>query len=208
MSRSAGALDESAALLGSAFVDDPVMRYYFEGPRDRAALVRKTMRLAAGLTLRHGNAIRLEAEAGLVGVALLLPPAVPDFPLSAILGAVLRTPALWRPRGLSRYFGVASSVGAHRPAFPCWTLVSLGVAPSMQHRGHGTRLLAEVLQGLPAGAPVFLETYNPRNLPFYGRQGFELTHEFVSHHGKGPRAWTLLRGGGLPTARSGHGGSG
>lgn len=72
----------------------------------------------------------------------------------------------------------------------------MGVVPSMQHRGHGSCLLTAVLQGLPAGAPVFLETYNPQNLPFYARHGFELTHEFVSHQGKGPKAWTLLRGGG------------
>ena len=57
----AGAAVEAGGVLGSAFVDDPVMRYYFEGDEDRAELVRKTMTLAVRLALRYGTAFRLDA---------------------------------------------------------------------------------------------------------------------------------------------------
>ena len=99
---------------------------------------------ATGLTLRYGTPFRLDCGGRLTGVALLLPPQVRDFPLSAVIAAVLSTLKLWRPRALSR--GVASSVEAHRPTFPCWTLVSLGIKPADQHRGHGSSLLAHVLR--------------------------------------------------------------
>ena len=63
----------AGALLGRAFVDDPLMRYDFEAEADRSKLVRKTMTLATRLTLRFGAAFRLDLDGQLIGVALLLP---------------------------------------------------------------------------------------------------------------------------------------
>jgi len=187
--------DAAAAggLLGRAFVDDPLMRYYFAGDRDRALPVRKTMTLAAELTLRHGLAFRIDCGAGLAGVALLLPPTLRDFPLTGVIAAVLRTPTLWRPRALRRHFGVSASIEAHRPTMPCWVLLSLGVEPARQHRGHGARLLAHVLEWLPESAAICLETDNERNLPLYQRHGFAITSEYLTHHDRGPRTWSMLR---------------
>jgi ribosomal protein S18 acetylase RimI-like enzyme len=93
---------------------------------------------------------------------------------------------------LSRHFGVAESLDAHRPTFPCWTLLSLGIAPGSQHRGHGSWLLQRLLQGPTAGRPVCLETDNERSVPLYLRHGFVVTSEFVAHDGKGPRTWAML----------------
>ena len=193
-----GSALEAGRVLGRSFIDDPLMRYYFEGDEDRSEPVRKTMTLATGLTLRYGTAFRLDCSAGLIGAALLLPPDVRDFPLSAVILAVLRTPSLWRPRALSRHFGVAASIQAHRPAFPCWTLLSLGITPADQHRGHGSWLLERALQWLPAGSAVCLETDNERNLPLYRRHGFVITSEFVADDGKGPPTWAMLRPAGRP----------
>ena len=189
----ASAVVEAGNVLGQAFIDDPLMRYYFEGDQDRSVPVRKTMTLATDLTVRYGVAFRANCGARLVGAALLLPSDVRDFPLPAVIAAVLRTPSLWRPRALSRHFGVASSIEAHRPTFRCWTLVSLGIRPADQHRGHGSALLAHVLEWLPAGSAICLETDNERNLPLYVRFGFDVTSEFIAHKGKGPRTWAMLR---------------
>jgi GNAT superfamily N-acetyltransferase len=195
----ADAVIEAGDVLGLAFVSDPLMLYYFEGDRDRLQPVRKTMTLAAELALRYGSAFRLDVGARLTGVALLLPPKARDFPLLAVIAAVLRTPNLWRPRALSRHFGVTSSIDAHRPAFPCWTLLSMGVLPAYHHRGHGSWLLEQVLDQLPSGSAVCLETDNERNLPFYERHGFVVTCEFLAHRERGPRTWGMLR---APPVRS------
>jgi GNAT superfamily N-acetyltransferase len=189
----AGDAAAAGALLGRAFVDDPVMRYYFEGDPDRSLAVRKTMTLAAQLTMRYGLGVRLDCDAGLTGVALLLPPAVRDFPVAAVAFAVARTPTLWRPRAVQRHFGVSASIDASRPSFPCWVLLSLGIAPERQHRGHGAWLLEHVLQSLAAGNAICLETDNERNLPLYLRHGFAVTSEFLAHGGRGPRTWSMLR---------------
>ena len=184
---------EAGRVLGRAFIDDPLMRYYFEGAPDRSEPVRRTMTLAAQLTLRYGTAFRLDSGARLTGVALVLPPSVRDFPLPAVVSAVLRTPGLWRPCGLWRHFGVSASIEAHRPTFACWVLLSLGIEPDSQHRGHGAWLLERILEGLPASPAMCLETDNERNLPLYERHGFAVTSEFVAHRGRGPRTWSMLR---------------
>jgi len=186
-------VDEAGALLGAAFLDDPVVRYYFENRGDRARAVQAMMTAATELAVRFGNAYRLDCHERLQGVALLLPPGRHDFPLPAVLGAVLRRPHLWRARGLGRYFGVAASVDAHRPELPCWTLVSLGILPLDQGRGHGSWLLEQLLARLPFDAAVFLETFNERNLRFYGARGFGVTSRFAADGGKGPQTWTMLR---------------
>jgi GNAT superfamily N-acetyltransferase len=188
-----GDAGEAGRVLGRAFVDDPLMRYYFEGDRDRAEPVRKTMTLATQLTLRHGTALRLDCSGALTGVALLLPPSVADFPLPDVVAAVLRTPTLWRPRALRRHFGVSASIEAHRPGVPCWVLLSLGIEPSRQHRGHGAWLLERILDSLPPSRPICLETDNERNLPLYLRHGFAVTSEYVTHGGHGPLTWSMLR---------------
>ena len=185
---------QAGALLGRAFVDDPLMRYYFEGEHDRSVHVGATMTLAVELTLRYGTAYMLACADRLTGVALLLPPAVRDFPLPAVIAAVMRTPVLWRPRSLRRHFGVSASLDAHRPASPCWLLLSLGVEPERQHRGHGSWLLQQILRSLPPSSGVCLETDNERNLPLYERHAFAVTSEYLADKGRGPRTWSMWRG--------------
>jgi GNAT superfamily N-acetyltransferase len=186
---------DAGELLGRAFRDDPLMRYYFEGDRDRTTPVRKTMTLAAELTLHYGRTLRLDCDGTLTGAALLLPESIPDFPLVGVIAAVARTPALWRPRALKRHFGVSASIEAHRPTFPCAVLLSLGVEPERQHRGHGAWLLDWILASLPASSAVCLETDNERNVPLYLRHGFAVTSEYLTHDGRGPRTWSMLRRG-------------
>ena len=187
--------DAVGVLLARAFIDDPLMRYYFEGSRDRSKPVQRTMTLATRLVLRYGTGFRLDGDGRLVGAALLLPPSVRDFPLPAVLGAVVRTPSLWRWRALRRHFGVSASFEAHRPPLPCWLLLSIGIAPERQHRGHGSWLLAELLRSIGTASPVCLETLNERNLPLYLRHGFEITSEFLADRGRGPPTWSMLRPG-------------
>ena len=62
-----------------------------------------------------------------------------------------------------------------------WYLPAVGTRPACQGQGSGGALLAPVLarcdqQGLPA----YLESSNPRNVPFYLRLGFEVTGEITT----------------------------
>jgi ribosomal protein S18 acetylase RimI-like enzyme len=65
---------------------------------------------------------------------------------------------------------------AAHPRFPHWYLPWLGVDAASQGAGLGGALLVESLNVVDeTGLPAYLETPNPRTVPFYERHGFRVT---------------------------------
>ena len=61
-----------------------------------------------------------------------------------------------------------------------WYLSIAGIHPDAQGRGWGASVLAPGLAAVDAaGAACFLETYNERSLPFYGRLGFAVAGRYA-----------------------------
>ncbi len=89
-------------------------------------------------------------------------------------------------------------VGARRvdrahPEEPHLYLNVLGVEPSAQGAGLGSRLMAPVLERCDRdGVPAYLESSRERNVPFYERHGFRVTGEVEMPLG-GPRLWLMWR---------------
>lgn len=193
-------IEAVGALLGAAFVDDPVIAYYFPEKTSRPRLCTTLTTVATSLTMEHGHARILSEGGALRAAALVLPPSTPNFPLAAIVRHLAAVPSLWRPRSILRYFGVTGSVDRFRPRGPHWTLMTLGVDPAFQGRGYGGFLLRSALASTAREEEVFLETYNASNLPFYRRHGFALDHTFRTHGGRGPQCWTMRRARGLPAS--------
>ena len=74
-----------------------------------------------------------------------------------------------------------------------WYLLVVGVDKSLQGRGLGSALLQPILDQADAEAmPCYLETFQPKNLPFYERHGFHVLREGVEP-ASALRFWTLLR---------------
>lgn len=186
-------IEATGTLLGAAFVDDPVIAYYFPNKASRPRLCTTLTRVATSLTVEYGHALILSEDGELRAAALILPPSTPNFPLAAIVRHLAAAPSLWRPRSILRYFGVTESVDRFRPPAPHWTLMTLGVDPAFQGRGYGGFLLQSALASMAGEEEVFLETYNESNLPFYRRHGFALDHTFRTHDGRGPQCWTMRR---------------
>jgi ribosomal protein S18 acetylase RimI-like enzyme len=83
---------------------------------------------------------------------------------------------------------------AAHPKDPHWYLPWLGVDSARQHAGLGSALLEQCLVRVDAdGSPAFLETPNPRTVPFYQRHGFRVTS--VSQAGACPPVTSMLRPG-------------
>jgi GNAT superfamily N-acetyltransferase len=60
-----------------------------------------------------------------------------------------------------------------------WYLSIVGIFPAFQNRGLGNSLLSATLQQADrAGAATFLETFTPRNEPFYQRLGYRVAGRF------------------------------
>jgi GNAT superfamily N-acetyltransferase len=75
--------------------------------------------------------------------------------------------------GAIRLLRMSALVERQHPPEPAAYLGYLGAAPASQGQGRGAAALAPALAVCDAfGWPAFLESSNPRNLPFYRRQGF------------------------------------
>jgi GNAT superfamily N-acetyltransferase len=166
-------VDRAVETLVMAFADDPVMRWLLPtGWRTRG---RHFFRMeVAHSYLRHGACY---ADEALGSVSLWAPPGrwktggrdvLRQLPL-ALLALRGRVPAA---------LGFASAMEKAHPDEPHWYLGLLGTRPDRQGRGLGAAVLAPVLERCDTeGVPAYLESSNPRNVPFYARLGFEPTGE-------------------------------
>jgi GNAT superfamily N-acetyltransferase len=96
-----------------------------------------------------------------------------------------------------RIVGVA--VASAHPSTPHWYLNVLGTRPERQGEGLGARVLDPVLSICDSeGVPAYLESSNPRNMPFYRRLGFEASGQITIPDG--PSLYPMWRQpGGGPT---------
>jgi ribosomal protein S18 acetylase RimI-like enzyme len=84
--------------------------------------------------------------------------------------------------GLSRVGQVMareSKIKKFHPKEPFSYLWFIGVDPSLQNNGKGSRLLEEIIQhSEQQGRPIYLETSVDRNLPWYKKFGFGIFQSF------------------------------
>jgi GNAT superfamily N-acetyltransferase len=79
---------------------------------------------------------------------------------------------------LKRLMIVGAAMAEHHPTSPHWYLNVVSTLPERQGQGLGALTLRPVLTVCDDGThPAYLESSNPRNIPFYERQGFVLTGE-------------------------------
>jgi GNAT superfamily N-acetyltransferase len=168
--------DAAATLFADAFLNDP--GWVAVGP-DRAGhrhgVLRRYHRAALDVIERYGGPIYGAFEDGddgrarLTGVAATFAAGLYPPPSSTILrfvpGFLLAGPG---PivRGL-RFSAVQEKGHPHEPHVYLWFLA---VDPKHQRGGVGRALLARVYGD--ATAPVYLDTANPANVPYYASNGF------------------------------------
>ncbi len=160
----------AGAVLGRAFVEDPVFGWLVQG-RDREA------RLVRAFTAFAGTAVRTPGARVLVtperrAAALWLPPGA----WRAGVGELARTagPLAGALRaGTVRGLRLQAVVERHHLQEPHWYLEALGAVPEARGTGVGGRVVQPVLDACDdARLPTYLESSNPRNWSFYERLGF------------------------------------
>jgi GNAT superfamily N-acetyltransferase len=168
------------AALGAAFADDPMLQWIFRGvPQSEQAT-------AAWL----GLFVDAFAAGGVVDVVLDDAGSPVATAMWRVDGSPLPYPQLPNLGGLMVAFlgpERASAVGAglgafatHKPEPPFHYLQFLAVRPQQQGTGLGRALVAHgQARARGAGQSVYLESTNPRNLPFYRSLGFAARDEFV-----------------------------
>jgi ribosomal protein S18 acetylase RimI-like enzyme len=189
--RAATAEDVAAIgrVLAAAFDDDPLINWIVRQDERRAwaieALFREVTRYAY---IDAGEAYLLTDGSG---AAVWRPPGGEEpsgEPLNAIFDEIVGP----RGRGHSNLVGELVE-GKHPQSPPHFYLFAIGVDPSMQGAGAGSRLIREVLDRCDReGLPAYLENSKEQNLAFYGKHGFEV-RERVDLPNDGPPVWLMWR---------------
>ncbi|HEY1531252.1 MAG TPA: GNAT family N-acetyltransferase [Galbitalea sp.] len=153
----------------SAFIDDPVERWLLPEDGAYAAGFPAFVASLGEDALETSTAWQLDDFGA---VAMWLPPGtVPD--AERIGAALIATVAQEK---YAEMFAVLEQMDAVHPRYPHWYLPWLGVRADKQNQGLGGRLLAASLEYVDLGGlPAYLESPNPRNIPFYEHHGFVVT---------------------------------
>jgi len=163
---SAPASREAIAALTAAFRADPVVRWLYPEETEYDAHFPRFAEAFGGNAFTCGTAFFQEGAA-----ALWLPPgAGPDE--NALVEVLVETVS---PTRLDAVFAQLEQMGRAHPAEPHWYLPLIGVEPERRGAGLGGALMREVLARCDHdGLPAYLESTNPRNIPFYERLGFRV----------------------------------
>jgi GNAT superfamily N-acetyltransferase len=186
----AGAL---ARTLARAFQDDPVFGWLQPDPGRRAAGLPVLFRAMARHHFLGGGGVEVAmSESGLGAAAMWNPPGRWTQGRRAQIAIAPATIRAFRGR-LSVDRALGEEMKAAHPEEPHWYLAAIGSDPQVRGTGYGNALLRSRLDRCDAdGAPAYLESSNPDNIPYYLRFGFEVTGEIVMPGG-GPSMWPMWR---------------
>lgn len=168
-----------------AFAADPVERWLYPQPDTYLGSFRRFLVAFGGRAFDEQTAWKIGQCSA---VALSLPPgAEPDG--DSLIPTLTDTVA---PDQHDAMFAVLGQMEEAHPAYPHRYLPWLGVDPAVQGRGLGTQVLRPCLAAVDhSHLPAYLETPNPRTIPFYERLGFEVTGQ--AQAGSCPPITCMLR---------------
>lgn len=180
------------SVLGRAYTNDPLMRWIFPQPRDRADCVAAYLGIQLERYADNGSVHLIGDPA--VGVCVYEPwPADGNVDpevlptVDGLLGALIG------PMRAQEVHASLRQLEALGPSEECIYLRDLAVEPGHQGTGHGSQLLEMCLiSAKRRRLPVKLDTTNPVNVDFYRRQGFAVVGE-MSLGSDGPMAWSMWR---------------
>jgi GNAT superfamily N-acetyltransferase len=159
--------DPTIAVVVLAFSADPVVRWAYPDPQQYLTNFPGFVRVFAGQAFAQGTAYLTHDYRG---AALWLAPSVqPDE--EALISFIQQSVA---KRNQKDVFAILEQIGSYHPSEPYWFLPFIGVDPLYQSQGLGGILMQHALLRCDRDhLPAYLESSNPRNIPFYKRHRFE-----------------------------------
>jgi GNAT superfamily N-acetyltransferase len=184
---------ESAQVLGCAFVDEPVSMAVYKGFSAEKRLHNLTADFAAEMEvcIRHGCPLQIRDAGKIVATAVIYPPGTYPLPwieqarifIKSILGHDLYDIRPWMQW--------LAEIDKIHPQESHYYLEYLGVAPEYQGKGFGTKILQHMTaKADEENAGCYLETASPQNVPLYMHHEFEVIAEKQII---GLRSWFMWR---------------
>lgn len=187
---------QAADVLVASHANYPAFRHVFPDPRRRLRALRPFFEATLRDAIPFGCVYAGTDAGAMAAVAVWLPPGA--FPWTGTRQAraaptLIRT-MIAAPRSFPAFVRLGSNAARAHPTEPHWYLVVLGVRPSQQGHGHGSRLVAAGLRHADrAGTACYLETAEPTNVAFYQRFGFTVVDDALPLVPDGPTHVAMRR---------------
>jgi ribosomal protein S18 acetylase RimI-like enzyme len=186
--------DRAGEVLARAFHNDPTYEMVLPEEVKRANVLPWLFGRVVGYSLMFGQVYTTPA---LEGVVCWLPPGQAGLTIGRLVRSGLyATPLKMGLAAYGRfdaYMSYADKLHEHYAPASHWYLWAIGVAPSSQGRGIGSRLLQPVLERANAdGTACYLETGMERNIRFYEKHGFRVVGEETMPK-KALPVWAMVR---------------
>ena len=169
-------------MLARAFHDDPILNWLFAGADDIKTTIDRFFPHAMASAITRGHLYRSPKWEA---VAYWSPPGATGM-FNPEDGLVVREFVV-EQIGVERALEtsqLSEIMAEHHITEPHFYLPFIGVDPELQGRGHGVTVMAPVMELCDRNELcAYLESSNPRNIPFYERLGFEVTSEFAADGG-------------------------
>jgi ribosomal protein S18 acetylase RimI-like enzyme len=155
-------------LLVLAFNADPIERWLYPDPHEYLIKFPIFLRAFTAKSFESGNTYFVD---GSIGAALWLPPNT-HLHEESIITSLEQTIAEAKQADT---FGTLEQMSRYHPLEPHWYLAIMGVDPTQQGKGIGSKLLKHTLAVCDRDHTLaYLESTNPKNISLYERHGFEL----------------------------------
>jgi GNAT superfamily N-acetyltransferase len=168
-----------------AFVDDPVMRWFW--PTDEEYFVGDGLRFRPFLTrlLAHGQTFTTDDG---VAFAAFVPPGRPDVEVEPDPNPLPVSDDL-----AARFVAIGPVMAQNTPDESHWYLNVLATHPHWQRQGLGTEAMQPIVEVSERdGLPIYLETETLANVAYYSHLGFTVRSEWDVPL-DGPHMWGMIR---------------
>ncbi len=168
----------AADVLGRAFYDDPFIDVILPDLKKRDARIKYPFRFSVTMGVLYGEAYAISENLEGIAVWLHFPNKFRQNPFRVMRCAFRTRP--WRMGLKAAQKGLPMEMiteKMHKKYVPSehWYLATLGVDPTQQGKGIGSRLIKAMLPRIDEqNLPLYLETSTQENVHFYQRFGFNV----------------------------------
>lgn len=158
-------------ILSKSFDDNQSVNYIVKQDRERAKRLKKLMEYSFDVCYHCGDIFLSDNKKGCA--LIVLPDRKKTTPKSVLWDIKLALSVI----GLSnikKAMRRESKINRLHPNEPIYYLWFIGVDPSEQNKGVGTKLLTQVINEGAKGKSIFLETSTLKNIPRYEKFGFKI----------------------------------
>lgn len=162
-------------ILHKSFMENMSVNFVVKQDKKREARIKKLMEYSYFQGIEYGE-IYISKDQN--ACAIVLDPARKKTTLKSVIWDLKLVFGCMGIFNVSKVLKREGEIKKNHPTFPFLHLWYIGVNPEVQGKAKGTELMGRIIHDAKMrNLPIYLETSNPKNFPFYEKLGFNLISE-------------------------------